>query len=94
MASRSSRSRSADAGQETTDRIRELNDRIVENARKAGDTYLDAYESMLNMIVSYQEGMAEAAPMDWMQQVIESQAKFTRDIGNMYASAAREALRR
>ena len=94
MATRPSGSKAGDAAQQTVDRIRELNDRIVDNARKAGDTYLDAYESMLNMIVSYQEGLADAAPMDWMQQVIESQAKFTREIGNMYASAARDALRR
>ncbi len=92
MAARSSRSGGAGA-EETVDRIRELNERIVENARKAGNTYLDAYESMLNTVVSYQEGLANATPVDWVQSMLEAQANFTREIGNLYASTARDALK-
>lgn len=94
MATRSGSSKASDAAQESVDRIRELNDRIVENARKAGHTYLDAYESMLNTIVGYEENLASATPVDWIQRVIEVQANFMREIGNLYASTARDALRK
>lgn len=93
MATKSSGRGGGDAAQEAVDRIRELNDRIIENARKAGNTYLDAYESMLNTLVSYQEGLASATPVDWIQNVLEAQANFTRELGNLYASTARDALK-
>jgi capsid portal protein len=94
VATRSGSHKSTDAAQESVDRIRELNDRIVENARKAGNTYLEAYESVLNTIVGYEKDLASATPVDWIQRVIEVQADFTRQIGDLYASAAREALKK
>ena len=94
MATKTSSSTGKDAAQEAVDRIRELNDRITENARKAGNTYLDIYERTLSTIAGYQEELAKATPVDWMQRLIEGQATFTREVGNFYASTAREALKR
>ncbi len=94
MAPESSTDIPADATRETVDRIRELNEGIVEAARKAGSSYLDAYERTLKTIADYQAKMAEATPIDWVQNVIEAQATFTREIGNLYASTAREFLKK
>jgi hypothetical protein len=95
VATKSSTQRSKDgSAQETIDRIRDLNERIVENARKGGNAYLDAYERALSSIAGYQESVANATPVDWMQSVIEAQAKFTRELGSLYASTAREALKK
>ena len=94
MATKSS-GRSGDAAhQDTADRIRELNERIIENARKAGGTYLDVYERSLAAIVEYQKSLAGATPVDWLQRILEAQADFTREVGNLYASTARDALKR
>jgi hypothetical protein len=93
MATKSSTRRAGGAAQETTDRIRELNERIVENARKAGDAYLDVYERTLESIAGYQEALARSAPVDWIQGVLEAQATYTREIGKIYTSTAREAMR-
>lgn len=82
------------AADDAVERIRELNDRIVENARNAGGTYLDIYERTLKTIVGYQEELAKATPVDWVQRVLEAQATFTREVGNFYASTAREALKK
>ena len=81
-------------GPDAAQRVRDLNDRIIENARKAGGTYLDIYERTLKMIVGYQEEMARATPVDWVQRMIEAQATFTREVGNFYASSAREAIKK
>jgi hypothetical protein len=93
MATKSSTRRTGGAAQDTVDRIRELNERIVENARKAGDAYLDIYERALESIAGYQEGLARATPVEWIQGVLEAQATFTREIGKAYASTARDAMR-
>lgn len=82
------------ATQETVGRIRELNERIVENARKAGDTYLDVYERSLQAIVDYQKSIASATPVDWLKHTLDAQAAFTREIGELYASTARDALKK
>lgn len=92
MATKSSTRRASGTAQDTIDRIRELNERIVENARKAGDAYLDIYERTLESIAGYEEGLARSTPVDWIQGVLEAQATYTREIGKIYASAARDAL--
>jgi hypothetical protein len=95
VAKKSSSTSSANGqAQQTADRVRELNERIIENARRAGETYLDAYERVLATIAGYQESVANTTPVDWMKTVLEAQASFTREFGNFYASSAREALKR
>jgi hypothetical protein len=33
--------------------------------------------------------LADATGIDWLQHLIEAQANFTREVGNLYASSAR-----
>ena len=94
MATKESSRRATDGAQETIDRIRELNERIIENARKAGGTYLDAYERSLSMIVDYEKSLAHATPVEWLQHMLDAQANFTREVGDLYASTAREMLKK
>lgn len=82
------------AAQETVDRTRELNERIIESARAAGGAYLDAYERSLQAIVDYQKALASATPVDWLKHALDAQADFTRELGELYASASRETLKR
>ena len=78
---------------ETVDRIRELNEQIIDMAREAGTGYLDMYERSLESIAGYQQQIANATGVDWLQRLIEAQADFTREVGNLYASSARELLK-
>ena len=94
MATRTKEREAMGAAQETVDRIRELNERIIENARKAGDAYLGVYERSLQAIVDYQRSSASATPVEWLKQTLDAQAAFTRELGELYASASREALKR
>ena len=79
--------------EETTDRIRELNERILEAARNAGHAYLDAYEKTLESIAGYQEQVAKQTDVDWISTVVDAQARFTRDLAKVYVSAGREFLK-
>jgi diphthamide biosynthesis methyltransferase len=76
---------------ERAERIRALNERAVEAARRAGELYLDAYEKTLQNMVEQQERLAEKTPMDWAQGMIEAQAEYTRQMAKFYESAAEAA---
>jgi hypothetical protein len=78
----------------TAERIRELNDRIIEAARKAGDVYLDTYEKTLKSIADFQENVAEHSQAEWFSNALSAQADFTREMAKLYTSAAREFIKR
>ena len=78
---------------ETAERIRDLNERILDAGKKAGGAYLNAYEKALQSIVDYQEQVAKQSDVEWVSTVIEAQAKFTRELTQLYVSAGRELLK-
>jgi hypothetical protein len=94
VATKSSTQRDGSSAQDTVNRIRELNEQIIDGARKAGNSYLDAYERALSTVANYQESAVKATPIEWMQSVLEAQAEFTRELGSFYASTARETLKK
>lgn len=86
--------RAADQNVEAAaDRIRDLNERILESGKKAGNTYLDIYEKTLKSIADYQEKVGEQSQVEWVSTVANAQANFTRDLANAYTSAARSLLK-
>ncbi len=84
-------SETADAAVE---RIRELNERIIEATRKAGTSYLDNYEKTLQSIADYQDKIAESSQVDWITTIVTAQANFTRELAKAYADAGRELLKK
>jgi hypothetical protein len=84
----------ADANVEAAaERIRELNDRIVESGKKAGKVYLDLYEKTLHSIADYQEKVGKESQMDWVTTIANAQANFTRELADAYTSSARQLLK-
>ena len=77
----------------TAERIRDLNERILESSRKAGNVYVDIYEKTLNSIADYQEKIGEQSQVDWVTTMANAQADFTRQLTNAYTSAARSVLK-
>ena len=75
------------------ERIRELNERIIDSAKRAGGVYLDTYEKALKSIADYQETVGGASGIEWVAAVANSQANFTRSMADAYTSAAREVLK-
>ena len=88
--SKSKESRDAEAA---ADRIRALNEQILDFGRDAGVSFLEAYESTLKTVASYQGKMADASQNEWMAAAARAQATLTEEIAKAYASAA-NALRR
>jgi hypothetical protein len=77
----------------TTERVRDLNERILEGSRKAGGAYLDAYEKTLESIADYQERVAKQSDVEWVSTVVDAQARFTRELTKLYVSTGRELLK-
>jgi hypothetical protein len=81
------------AVEETTERIRDLNERILDASRKAGGAYLDAYEKALQSIADYQEQVAKQTDVDWISTIVDAQARFTRELTNLYVATGRELVK-
>jgi len=78
----------------TTERIRDLNERIVAASKQAGGAYLDAYEKTLESIADYQENAAKSTEVDWISHVVDAQARFTRELTKLYVNTGRELLKK
>jgi hypothetical protein len=79
--------------EETTERIRDLNERILDAGKKAGNAYLDAYEKTLQSIADYQETAAKQTDVEWISTVVDAQARFTRELTKLYVNTGRELLK-
>jgi hypothetical protein len=81
------------ATEATTDRIRDLNEQILDAGKKTGGAYLDAYEKALESIVDYQQSAAKSTDVEFISSVVDAQARFTRELTEIYLKTAREFLK-
>jgi len=81
------------AVEETTERIRDLNERILDAGKTAGGAYLDAYEKALQSIADYQEQAAKQTDVEWISTIVDAQAKFTRELTKLYIATGRELVK-
>jgi hypothetical protein len=89
----SSQANKTDTAQAAAERIRELNERILDYGRNAGLAYLEAYESTLKSFADYQEQVGGALPVESLASLAKAQANFTRDVVTAYAQNARNLLK-
>ena len=75
------------------ERIRELNEQILDFGRKAGVQFLDAYESTLKTFAEYQDKVADQSQVEWVASFARAQANFTREVTRVYTSSARDFLK-
>jgi hypothetical protein len=75
------------------ERLRDLNERIIESGRKAGQTYVDAYEKTLSSIADFQDRVGKSSQIEWISTLAEAQADFTRNWAEAYAGAMRNVLK-
>ena len=85
---------SADAGLEAAaQRLRKLNERIIEAGKEAGETTLATYEKALKAIAHTLESGPGSSDIDWISNLATTQAKFIRDVTTAWTSAARDMLK-
>src|SRR3954463_6616371 len=79
---------------ETTERIRDLNERILTASKKAGGAYLDAYEKALQSIADYQEQVAKQTDVEWVSTIVDARPRSPRDPPNLYVPRGRDPLKK
>ncbi len=79
--------------EETTQRIRDLNERLIDSSKSAGRVVLDAYEKSLQSLVDFDEKVASASQLEWVSAIATTQAKFIADLSSSFTDAARELLK-
>lgn len=78
---------------QAADRVRALNEKLIETAKKSGSASLDAYEKALSSFVGFQQRAAGASQLDWVTTIVKAQTGFLSEISAAYTTAAREALK-
>jgi hypothetical protein len=74
-------------------RVRKLNERIIEESKSAGETTLTAYEKALKAIANSLERGPGKSDVEWISALATTQAKFIRDVTEAWTSAARGMLK-
>ena len=78
--------------EEVADRIRELNERIIDSSKQAGEGALSAYAKALESIAELQEmSQGQSARLD--HDVRHRRGDFTRDLAEAYTAAARKLVK-
>ena len=84
--------KSATEAEATANRIRDLNEQVLEVGRNAGVSFLDVYEKSVKTFADYQDKVGDSSRVEWLATVAHAQAKFTREVSEAYATSARELL--
>jgi hypothetical protein len=75
------------------ERLRKLNERIIEAGKQTGETTLSSYEKALKAIAGAVERGPGTSDIDWISDLATTQAKFIRDVTQAWTSAARDMLK-
>ncbi len=81
------------AFEESAERLRALNERIIEASKTSGRAYLEAYEANLKAIADYQAKLAGSTDTDWVSTILNAQADFTREIARAASAQSRDLLK-
>jgi hypothetical protein len=77
----------------TAERLRKLNERIIQAGKQTGETTLSSYEKALKALAGVVERGPGTSDIDWISQLATTQAKFIRDVTQAWTSAARDMLK-
>src|SRR4051794_18783301 len=65
---------------ETIQRIRELNEQILEGSKQWGESFLDAYEQSMRTFADFTTKAGESTDVEWISHIAKAQADFTREV--------------
>ena len=82
------RERAARGVDAATERVRDLNEQILERIKSGGESALEAYERTLKTVADYQEAAGQRGA-EWVTGLAKAQAHFTRELASASPAAAR-----
>jgi hypothetical protein len=79
--------------EQATQRVRELSERVIEQAKQSGLSWLEAYEKVLESMLRLQQQAAQGTNVEWISSLATTQADFVREISRVYLDTVRQQLR-
>jgi hypothetical protein len=76
-----------------TERIRELNEKVLAAAKRTGTMSIDAYEQTVNSVLDFSQKAADSTNVDWVSAIAKAQASYITEVTNAYTKAARDLLK-
>ena len=74
-------------------RVRKLNEKIIEESKSAGEATLTAYEKALKAIATSLERGPGKSDVEWISALATTQAKWIRDVTTAWTAAAHKMLK-
>jgi hypothetical protein len=75
------------------ERIRGLNEKVLEAAKQTGTMSLDAYEQTVNSLLDFSQKAADSTKVEWVSALTKSQASVVTELTNAYTETARDLLK-
>lgn len=75
------------------ERIRTLNEQVIDQAKKQGNASLDAWEKALQTVVDFEKKAADASQLDFVKALTDAHVNFVSSTSEAYLKAAREMLK-
>src|SRR5215212_4635519 len=85
--------RSTGSADETIERIRQLNEQILDVGKQWGESFLDAYEQSMRTFADFTAKTGESTDVEWISHIAKAQADFTREVTRQATEAARRMLK-
>ena len=76
-----------------TTRVRELSEKVVEQAKQNGLTWLETYERMLKNLLDLEEQAAKGTGAEWATTLATTHANFVRETSEAVFGAMRQQLK-
>ena len=74
-------------------RVRELSDRVVAQAKKNGLAFLEGYERVLKNLLDFEEQAAKGTGQDWATTLASTHANFVRETSELVIGVWRDQLK-
>jgi hypothetical protein len=74
-------------------RVRELSEQVVAQAKKNGLTFLEGYERVLKNMLELEEQAAKGTGQDWATTLAATHANFVRETSEVFLGAMKDQLR-
>ena len=79
--------------EETTQRMRDLNERLIDSSKSAGLVALDTFEKAMHSFEEFEQQIASASQLDWVSEAAKTHSKFVSEMTSSYTEAVRDLLK-
>ena len=75
-------------------RVRDLSEQVMAQAKKNGLTFLEGYERVLKNMLDLEEQAAKGTGQDWATTLAATHANFVRETSEIFLGAMKDQLKR